>query len=122
MFTYCCRPTPASAARDSASAECRSWAAGSSHWLGTPFTAASLDDPRCLQQYRGRDGEPERFGGSEIDLQVEREGILDRKIAGACALQDLVDVERGPAEVVRGSRSIGGEDAGFGKSELEHAG
>src|SRR5499433_1056837 len=96
-------------------------AASSRRRLGRLFTTASLDDFGCLDEHRGRNGEPKRLGRPQIDHKVEREGILNRQVAWLSAFQDFVHVERGPAEVVPGSRSIRCEGASLGKSELEHA-
>jgi hypothetical protein len=39
--------------------------------------------------YRWRNGEAERLGGLEVDDELELRSLLDGKIAGLCASQDL---------------------------------
>jgi hypothetical protein len=46
------------------------------------------------------DHEAERFGGLEVDDQLELGGLLNWKIRGLHALEDLVDVVGGTAKQV----------------------
>jgi hypothetical protein len=39
------------------------------------------------QQQRGWDGEPEGFGGFEVDNQLELGGLLNGKVARLCTLR-----------------------------------
>jgi hypothetical protein len=51
-----------------------------------------LYDPVRLQQDRGRDLEPQRFGRLQIDHQFEFRRPLDRQVGGFGALENLVHV------------------------------
>src|SRR4029077_13098998 len=55
--------------------------------------SVSLDHLVGPLQERGRDRQPEGLGGLEVDEQVVLGGLLDRQIAGLCALEDLVDID-----------------------------
>src|SRR5207245_710881 len=55
-----------------------------------PYYTASFDDPVRAQPQRFRDHEPERPGRLEVDDQLERRGLLDGKLGGPGALEDLV--------------------------------
>ena len=44
------------------------------------------------QQQRGRDGEAEGLGGLEVDDKCPPARVLDRKITGLCAVQELLHV------------------------------
>src|SRR5499426_3154954 len=74
---------------------------------------ASLDDLVGAMQKRGRDREPERLGGLEIDNQLELRRLLYGEIRGLGALEDLVHVDRGAPPDVRQSRAVGHEGPGF---------
>src|SRR5690349_9974547 len=54
----------------------------------------SFDHPVRTRQDRLRNLDAERFGGLEIDHQLDTRRQLDRKIGGLGALGDLVDVGR----------------------------
>ena len=66
--------------------------------LATDCQECSLLDHliRPLQE-RLRDRQPERLRRLEVDHQLERGRLLDGQIGRSGALQDLVDVGRGPA-------------------------
>jgi hypothetical protein len=59
----------------------------------------SFDDLIRPQQQRRRDGEPERFGGLEIDHELELVWLFDREVAGLGALEDFVDEDRRSLEI-----------------------
>jgi len=44
------------------------------------------------REYVHRNGEAERLGGLEVDDQLERGRLQDRKIGGLCAIKDLAGV------------------------------
>src|SRR5262245_28356685 len=58
------------------------------------------------QQYRGRNGEPERLRGLEIDGQVISAGPFDRQRARYRALEETIHVRRGSAVIVVLARAI----------------
>ena len=60
----------------------------------------SLDHFVGRGQQRWRHGEPQRFGGLEINDQLETRRLFDRQIAGLCAFQDLVDIADRAAEII----------------------
>ena len=60
----------------------------------------SLDHFISRGQQRRRDGEAQRFGGLEVNDQLETRRLFDRQIAGLCAFQDLVDIADRAAEAV----------------------
>src|SRR6516165_5246491 len=62
---------------------------------------ASLDDLVGEVEHSWRNREAERPGGLQIDDQLERRRLLDRKIGRLHALEDLVDVRRRATELVR---------------------
>src|SRR5438445_4200816 len=54
------------------------------------------------QEQRSWDCEPQRFGGLHVDDQLELPGLLNGKISGLRALQDLVDIHCGaPGQFAR---------------------
>src|SRR4030095_6503376 len=79
--------------------------------MGTSMAGGSLADEGCSKglaawvahalldyvvrplQQRLRNRQPERLGGLQIDDQLELGGLLNRKIGGLSALQDLVHVD-----------------------------
>jgi hypothetical protein len=63
----------------------------------------SFDDLIRAQQHRLRDREAERLRGLEVDHQLELRRLLDRKVGGLRAFEDLVDVLA--ARLTRVSRS-----------------
>src|SRR5262249_60291016 len=64
-------------------------------------------------EQRRRHGEAERFGALEIDQQLEFGRLLDRKVAGLRALENLVDVLGSPALYGVQARTIRNKAAGF---------
>src|SRR5882724_7809346 len=50
-------------------------------------------------EYRLRNSQPKGLGGLEIDHELELGGLLDGQVSGLGALQNLVDIRRGPAEL-----------------------
>src|SRR5215510_2406114 len=75
----------------------------------------SLDDLVCPRQQRRRDRQPERFGGLEVDDQLELGGLLDREIGGFGSSEDLVDVARGASLHLGCIDSIGHKAPWFNK-------
>src|SRR5262245_3035598 len=71
----------------------------------------SLYDLVRSQQHRLRDRQAEPLRGFEIDHQLELRWLLHRQIARLCALEDLVDKDRGAPEQVRQARAIRYRDA-----------
>src|SRR5258705_12454086 len=67
---------------------------------------------RPLQERR-RNRQAEGLGRLEVDHQFELGGLLDGKIAGLGALEDLVDVAGGMAELVGVVTAIAGQAARF---------
>src|SRR5262249_32340586 len=63
------------------------------------------------QQQRRRDGETERFGGLEVDDELEFRRLLYRQIAWFGAFEDLVDIGRYTTGGGYGVRRIGNEPA-----------
>ena len=53
---------------------------------------SSFDHLVRAQQDRLRDRQTERFGGLQVDDQLELRRLFDRKIGGLGALEDLVRV------------------------------
>src|SRR5712691_13549178 len=70
---------------------------------------ALLDHLVRLQQERGRDREAEGLRGLEVDDQLELRRLLDGKIGGLSALEDLVHIGRGTSIQVREIGAIGHE-------------
>src|SRR5437879_5256753 len=56
-----------------------------------------------------RDDQPKRLGGFQVDDQFEGGCLFDGKVAGLGALEDSVDIVRGPSEHFRKARPIGHE-------------
>ena len=54
--------------------------------LCQPESATSFDDLVGAGEERLRDGEAERLGGLQVDHQLEFGRLLDRQVAGLCAL------------------------------------
>src|SRR5215813_7510359 len=65
------------------------------------------------QQQRRSDGEAERFGGLEIDDELERRGLLDWKITGLRTLEDAIDIGRGATKHCGHARAIAHQTTGF---------
>src|SRR5438445_455253 len=74
----------------------------------------SLDDLVGPSEDRWRHGEAERLGGVEVDDQLERRGLLDRKIGRLGALEDPVDEIRGAAIEINLIRIVGQQTSGLG--------
>jgi hypothetical protein len=64
--------------------------------VGRVGRARLLDHAVSPQQHRLRDGEAERLRRLEVDDQFELRGLLDGKVAGLGAFENLVDVGRRP--------------------------
>src|SRR5713101_7270832 len=91
-------------------------------WRGAPHpcqpgtsAAPSLDDLIRPPQQRWRDRQAEGLGGLEVDDQLELRRLLDGQVGGLGALEDLVDVGRGPPKHISKVRSIGHEAPGIDK-------
>src|SRR5216683_5328696 len=69
---------------------------------------------QLIRPYQERlgDGQAEGLGGLEVDHQLELRRLLDGKVAGLCALEDLVDVGGGVAIHLETAHSIGHEAPG----------
>jgi len=52
----------------------------------------------CTQQQRLRDADAKHVGGLQIDYELEGGGLLDRKVGGLGALDDLIHVGCGAAQ------------------------
>src|SRR5438270_12742819 len=63
---------------------------------------------------RCRYSQPERFGGLEVDDQLECRRLLDWQIGGLGAVEDLSDVNAELAISARDARSIADQGAGLG--------
>src|SRR5262249_204796 len=63
-------------------------------------------------QQRRRDREAERFGGLEVDDELELCGLFDGQIGWLGALENLVDVRRSAPKEIRNVRSIGHQASG----------
>src|SRR5215471_6938693 len=55
----------------------------------------SLNDLIRPRQQRGRDGEPQRLRGLEVDHELEGRRLLDGQVGWVCPLQEHVDIRRG---------------------------
>ena len=103
-----CAANAALSGRRASIASPRSAAAGSSALsgpghrgaLGVPRAVGSLDNFIRPRKYGGREVQPERPGSPEIDRELELRWLLDRKITGLGAPEDLVYVSRGAPVVV----------------------
>jgi hypothetical protein len=62
-------------------------------WVPAPAT--SFDHPVGAGEQRWRDGEAERFGGFEIDDQLNLGGLLDRQVGGLLAFENAACVYTG---------------------------
>src|SRR5215467_6743337 len=80
-----------------------------------PRRSALFNDLIRPQQQRRRDGEAERLGGFEVDHEFELGRPFDWNFAGIAALENFVNVDGGPSEEVRQTRSIGHENTGLGE-------
>src|SRR5882724_8739554 len=82
-------------------------------WLMTPSnTRRSFDDLVDAGEDRGRDRQPEGFGGVEIDDQLKPGRLLDRQIGGLGALEDLSGVDADLTNRVGEARAIADQTAG----------
>src|SRR4029078_3787079 len=70
-----------------------------------------FDHVVSLQEKRFRDYNAKRFGGLEVDQQLEAGGLLHRKIGRFCPLQDLVDIAGGLTDHFADVRSVRDERA-----------
>src|SRR5215207_6430858 len=68
---------------------------------GSAYPGLLLDHLIGACEERGRDREPERLGGLEVDDKLELGRLLDREIGGLGTPQDPVDVRRGVPVYVR---------------------
>jgi hypothetical protein len=66
-----------------------------------------------------REREAEGLGGLEVDHELELRGLLERKVAWLCALEDLVDVSGGAAIHLGIAHAIGPEAPASTKSRDE---
>src|SRR4030095_12525652 len=73
---------------------------------GSSTDGRSLDHLIRPQQQGLRDGEAERLVRLKVDHELELRGLLDRKIAWSCALQDLVDIAGGEIDRVCLTRPV----------------
>jgi len=64
-------------------------------------TAGSLQQRIRTQQQLLAEGQPDRFGGVEIDDELERRRLLHRQVFRVGASQNPVDVGRSPIELFR---------------------
>jgi transposase len=69
-------------------------------WIAPACLAHSFDDLVGKIEDRGRDRQPERFGGPQVNNQLEPCRLLNGQVGGLGALQDLVDVPRGQPELL----------------------
>src|SRR5262249_47552948 len=73
---------------------------------------ALFDDLIRPQQERRRDGEAEGLGGFEVDDELEFRRLLDGKVGGLCALEDLVHVDGSMSANLKGTEAVRHEPAG----------
>src|SRR5262245_51372976 len=73
----------------------------------------SLDDPVRPQEHRLGDRQPQRFGGLEVDHQLERRRLLDWEVGSLGALEDLVHVGGRPPPPVRAIWLVSQETTGL---------
>ena len=66
----------------------------------------TIDDVVRPPQQRRRHGQPEGFRRLQVDNELEVRGLLDRKIGGLSALQDLVHEDRCSPPAVDEVRAI----------------
>src|SRR5438132_1952197 len=71
-----------------------------------PGVGGSFDDLVSAGEDRRRDREAKRFGGVEVDDQLEGGGLLDRQIGRLGALEDPSGVNADLAKGGRDARSI----------------
>src|SRR5262249_18540777 len=101
----------------------------SNQWRGLPFSSIlvgsahdnSFDHLVGDQQQVTRNFEIERFGGFEIDDKFVLGRLLDRKIGGFRALQNLADIDRRAPERIGADRTIRHKAASLGNfSKVGH--
>src|SRR6516165_6519563 len=109
------RDTAGTAARPAA--RCRNSLRGS-FITPSPTYVSLLDHLVGAGEQRGRNGEPERVGGLEVDDQLVFGRRLHGQIPRLLALEDAIDVRRGTAVRVDRIRAIGDQAAG-GDKEAE---
>src|SRR5262245_43635763 len=74
-----------------------------------PVPAGLPDDLISASEHRRRECKPKNVGGLHVDNQLERLRLLDGKVTGLDAFQDLVDIPGSPPEQVEIVRRIGDE-------------
>src|SRR5262249_8722790 len=79
---------------------------------------ASLDHLIRPRQQRGWDREAERFGGLEVDDQLELRRLLDGQVGRFCTFEDLVDLDRRAAPGLIDAVAVVHQPAGLGKPGL----
>src|SRR5215211_2669059 len=80
----------------------------------TSFVLAHLFDHLVgAREQRGRDVEPERLGGLDVDHELELGRLLDRDVGWLRSAQNLVDKLGGPSVELRPVWSIGDQTSGF---------
>src|ERR1700760_4032695 len=77
------------------------------------FMMSFFDNVVGLGEEGGRNGEPERPGGREIDAELEAGRLLDRHVGRLLTLEDAVDKIGGAACDQALVRAVGDEDAGI---------
>src|SRR2546423_879341 len=77
------------------------------------YRSRSFDELIGASQHRLRDREAKRFGGLEIDDQLELRRLLDREVGRLRAPEDLVHVRGGPPPEVLVSRVVAHQTAGL---------
>src|SRR2546429_7782421 len=82
---------------------------------GTAPGGGLFDNMTRPPQHRRRDRKAECFRGLEIDHQLELRRLLDGKVSGLRALEDLVNVHRGAVVERRQASPVGYEDTVLGK-------
>jgi len=61
------------------------------------YVIVNPTDEECRHVFTRPRPNPERFGGPEVDDELEFRRLFDRQICGLRALQDLVDETRNPS-------------------------
>src|SRR5712692_1235894 len=79
------------------------------------ITNALLDDLVGAGMQRGRDIDAERGGGPEVEHQLERGRLHDRKVCRCGTLENTAGVDAGLAVRIRYVRPVADEAAGCGE-------